>query len=101
MSGFEGSDIRTMVMFGQGEDATHWVDVSSKADVTKFLLFPAAKYGQLDTLKKFIDKGYYSKLNVSTNLATPPCECISYHMFGTCNYCSYVHVKQHQCNAAN
>lgn len=57
MSGFEGSDIRTMVMFGQGEDATYWVDESSRADVTKYVLFPAASYGQLNTLKKFIHKG--------------------------------------------
>ena len=55
--GFEGQDIRTMVIFGQGEYATPWVEESSPSEVTRFVLFPAAKYGQVSTLKRFIDKG--------------------------------------------
>ena len=55
--GFEAQDIRTMVMFGQGEDATPWVKVNSRADVTRFVLFTAAQFGQVKTLQMFIANG--------------------------------------------
>ena len=51
-----------MVTFGQGEDAGPWVEVSSPADVTKFVLFPAASYGQFKTLKKFISNGEFIEM---------------------------------------
>ena len=59
MSGFEGKDIETMVMFGNGADAAPWVEQSSPADVTRHLLFTAAKYGQVDVLQRFISKGEF------------------------------------------
>ncbi len=55
--GFEANDIRTMVMFGQGQYATPWVEISSPEDVTKVVLFPAAQFGQVKTLQKFIANG--------------------------------------------
>ena len=48
-----------MVTFGQGEDAHYWVEENKDkpGDITTFLLFPAAKAGQLKTLEKFIQYG--------------------------------------------
>ena len=48
-----------MVTFGQGEDAHYWVEENKDkpGDITTFLLFPAAKAGQLKTLEKFIQFG--------------------------------------------
>ena len=59
MSGFEGEDIRTMVVFGQGEDAKWWVDENTDKpdDITKFVLFPAARYGQVNVLRLFMKYG--------------------------------------------
>ena len=59
----ENEDIRTLVTFGRGEDvhmpAQYWVEENKDrpGDITTFLLFPAAKAGQLDTLEKFIRYG--------------------------------------------
>ena len=59
MSGFEGQDVRTMVMFGLGEDAQWWVDENkdNPREITRYVLFTAAQFGQLGALKKYIQYG--------------------------------------------
>ena len=59
MSGFEGQDVRTMVMFGLGEDAQWWVDENKDKprEITRYVLFTAAQFGQLGALKKYIQYG--------------------------------------------
>jgi hypothetical protein len=60
----EGEDVRTMVMFGQGIDAKYWVEENKDKpdDITTFILFPAAQFGQVETLKTFIAYGNLKKL---------------------------------------
>lgn len=59
MSGFEGQDVRTMVMFGLGEDAQWWVDENkdNPREITRYVLFTAAQFGQLGALKKYMQYG--------------------------------------------
>ena len=60
MSGFEPEDIYTMMTFGLVEDAAIWVKENAETNpgaITKYVLFPAAQYGRLEAIKKYLKYG--------------------------------------------
>ena len=58
---YDQNDLRTAVTFGNSEVIGDWVGVQkrrgNRARVTRWVLFPAALYGQLDILKDYLQFG--------------------------------------------
>lgn len=60
MSGFEPTDIYTMLTFGLVDDVAPWVMENAEKNpgaVTKYVLFPAAQFGRLEAIKKYLKYG--------------------------------------------
>ena len=55
---YDQNDPRTAVTFGNSEVISDWITKQrDKARVTRWVLFPAALYGQLAILKSYLNDG--------------------------------------------